>query len=327
MSLATENSKSKQEWTRSNKVRRATPGVVPGVPVDLSHSVDANGSLVTVAPADWLICFVPGLQKQWWHRFVNGKHKHVFAMRATETASWILVEPWWTRLMVTLLPSPDAVKFLRWGASGDILRVREAVPGEGNQARGWSNCAVLASFVLGRKSRTWTPHGLYLQLSKEPGVKHEDVEELLVQQFKNMVGRTSSDALKLGPESLSAAIEPLLVTLGRNMLSALMDPSLLQLCHTAVIEAERFPRATSIYHEYGLKPAVAMLTEVLEAANKRGELRIQDCALAANQFIAMLRGNIHFEAVLELRSPPSVAEIEARVRSVVNIFLHGLQKI
>ncbi len=40
--------------------------------------------------------------------------------------------------MVTLLSLADAVKFLRWGACGDILRVREAVPGRGNQARGWS---------------------------------------------------------------------------------------------------------------------------------------------------------------------------------------------
>ena len=326
MGQKSEHAQAKSKWAKSNAVRKATPDVVPGVPVDLSHSVDANGSLVTVAPADWLICFVPGLQKQWWHRFVNKKHKHVFAMRPTDTASWILVEPWWTRLMVTLLPSPDAVKFLRWGASGDILRVREAVPGEGNQARGWSNCAVLASFVLGRKSRTWTPHGLYLQLIKEPGAKHEDVQELLVEQFKNMVGRVASEALRLGPESLAAPIETVLLNLGRNMLSAMMDVSLLQLNHTAIIESERFPRATSIYHDYGLKPAIAMLTKVLEAANRKGEVRISDCALAASEFIAMLRGNIHFEAVLELRAPPSSEEIEARVRAVVSIFLHGLQK-
>ena len=277
-------------------------------------------------PADWLICFVPGLQKQWWHKFVNAKHKHVFAMRPTDTASWILVEPWWTRLMVTLLPSPDAVKFLRWGAAGDILRVREAVPGEGNQARGWSNCAVLASFVLGRKSRTWTPHGLFRQLMKEPGVRKESVEDLLVEQFKTMVGQTAAAALRIDAESLALPIEPLLINLGRNMLSAIMDPSLLQLCHTAIIEAERFPRATSIYYEYGLKPAIAMLTGVLEGAGKRGELRIVDSRLAASEFIAMLRGNIHFEAVLELRKPPSLKEVDARVRSVVRIFLHGLQQ-
>ena len=312
-------------WRQRNAARCATPDIVPGVPDDLSHSVDEYGSLVTVEPADWLICFVPGLQKQWWHRFVNARHKHVFAMRPTDTASWILVEPWWTRLMVTLLPSADAVKFLRWGASGDILRVREAVPGHGNQARGWSNCAVLASFVLGRASRTWTPHGLYLQLSREKGVKHENVEQLLVDQFTKLVGNKASDALKLSPEIVNAPLKDVLTSLGRNMLFAIMDPSLLQLCHTSVIEAERFPQAALVYSELGIKPAIAALTTVLKAANARGEACIPNCQRAAAQFIAILRGNVHLEAVIELRSPPSIAEAEARVRTTVAIFLHGVR--
>ena len=69
-----------------------------------------------------------------------------------------------------------------------------------------------------------------------------------------------------------------------------------------------------------------MLTEVLKGASKRGEVRIPDCGLAASEFIAMLRGNIYLEAVLELRGPPAAEEIDARVRSVVNSFLHGVQR-
>jgi AefR-like transcriptional repressor, C-terminal domain len=314
----------KTEWAPSNTIRKKTPDVVPGVPADLSHSVDQYGSLVTVPPADWLICFVPGLQKQWWHRFVNAKHKHVFAMRPTDTASWILVEPWWTRLMVTLLPSADAVKFLRWGASGDILRVREAVPGHGNQARGWSNCAVLSSFVLGRASHTWTPHGLYRQLCREKDVKHENVEELIVEQVNRMVGKASADALRLEPEVIAAPLETVLTHLGRDIVSAFMDPSILQLGRTAVIEAERFPRATRAYSERGIEPAIATLTRILKDASDRGDIKVQSCQQAASQFIAMLRGNMHLEAVLELREPPSAAEVDARVSAVVNGFLRGV---
>ncbi len=54
----------KTECASRNAFRKETWGAVPGVPIDLSHSVDQNGSLVTVPPAEWLICFVPGLQKQ-----------------------------------------------------------------------------------------------------------------------------------------------------------------------------------------------------------------------------------------------------------------------
>jgi hypothetical protein len=311
------------EWASRNAARRKTPDVVPGVPADLTHSVDQYGSLVTVPPAEWLICFVPGLQKQWWHRFVNAKHKHVFAMRPTDTASWILVEPWWTRLMVTLLPSADAVKFLRWGASGDILRVREAVPGHGNQARGWSNCAVLSSFVLGRASHTWTPHGLYRQLCREKDVKHENVEDLIVAQIDRMVGKASANALRLDPELIAAPLETVLTHLGRDLVFAFMDPSILQLGRMAVIEAERFPRAARAYCEHGMEPAVATLTRILQDASDRGDIKVRSCRQAASQFIAMLRGNMHLEAMLELREPPSAAEVDARVEAVVSGFLRG----
>jgi AefR-like transcriptional repressor, C-terminal domain len=295
-----------------------------GVPVDLSHGLDQDGALVTVPPAEWLICFVPGLQKQWWHRFVNAKHKHVFAMRPTDTASWIIVEPWWTRMMITLLPSDDAVRFLRWGASGDILRVREAVPGRANQARGWSNCAVLASFVLGRASHTWTPHGLYLQLCREKDTKHEDVEELLLAQFNRMIGKASADALKLDPDVIAAPLETVLTRLGRDITFAFMDPSILQLGRTAVVEAERFPRAARVFSERGMKPTIATLARILQDASDRGDIKVPNCQQAASEFIAMLRGNMHLEALMELREPPSADEVDERVSTAVKIFLRGV---
>jgi len=314
------------EWASRNALRRKASGAAPGVPADLSRAVDQYGSLVSLPPAEWLVCFVPGLQKQWWHRFVNAKHKHVYAMRPTDTASWILVEPWWTRLLVTLLPSADAVKYLRWGAAGDILRVREAIPGHGNQARGWSNCAVLSSFVLGRASHTWTPHGLYRQLCREPGVKHENVEDLLVEQIDRMVGKASADALRLAPELIGAPLETILTHLGRDLVFAFMDPSILQLGQMVVIEAERFPRATRAYSEHGLEPAISTVTRILQDASDRGEIQVRSCQQAASQFIAMLRGTMQFKAVLGLREPPSAAEVDERVSAVVSGFLHGVAR-
>src|SRR3569833_2900480 len=84
------------------------PGIVAeadlsGVPDDLVVEVDEDGSPVSKRPAEWLVCFVPGLQKQWWHRFSHPMHKHVFALRMVNDNEWLLFEPWWTRIMVTTL--------------------------------------------------------------------------------------------------------------------------------------------------------------------------------------------------------------------------------
>ncbi len=141
--------------------------------------VDKDGSPVTLVAGSWFVCFVPGLKKQWWQPFVHKKHKHVFAMRPEKSGEWILFEPWWHRLLTATITSEQARKFLLWGARGDVLYVRETIPGHGSQVRGWMNCAALASYLLGRPYWVWTPHRLYKLLLREPNVCRVDVSLLL----------------------------------------------------------------------------------------------------------------------------------------------------
>ena len=80
---------------------------------------------------------------------------------------------------------------------------------------------------------------------------------------------------------------------------------------------------TQIYDQHGLRPAIETVEHLLDAAKGRGEVVVADSRVAAGQFIAMLRGNLHLEAMLELRPAPTAAEMDERVRSAVRIFLHG----
>ncbi len=148
-------------------------------PEVIELEVDQDGSPVTLEARSWLVCFVPGLKKQWWHLFVHKVHKHVFAMRPAGPGEWTLFEPWWRRLLTATITSEQARKFLLWGARGDVLHVREAIPGRGSQVRGWMTCAALASYLLGRKYWVWTPHGLYKLLLREPNVCRVDVGRLV----------------------------------------------------------------------------------------------------------------------------------------------------
>lgn len=141
--------------------------------------VDSDGALVPLEAGSWFVCFVPGLDRQWWHRYVNKRHKHVFAIRPAAPDEWTLFEPWWHRLLTATITSEQARKFLLWGARGDVLLVREAIPGRGSQVRGWMTCAALVSYLLGRPYWVWTPHGLYERLLREPGVCGVDVSVLL----------------------------------------------------------------------------------------------------------------------------------------------------
>lgn len=156
--------------------------------------LNADGSLVQLDAADWFVCFVPGIEPEWWHAFVNKRHTHVFAMRPAENCKWTLFEPWWTRLLTATISSEQAKKFLQWGAQGDVLLVREAIPGRGSSIRGWMSCAALAAYLLGRPYWVWTPHALYRRLLRESNVCRIDVSEL-VQRDLTKLGMSGSRAV------------------------------------------------------------------------------------------------------------------------------------
>jgi hypothetical protein len=162
---------------------------------DLKSSLDGNGTLVSLRAVDWLVCFVPGLEQEWWHRFVHPAHQHVFAMRPLRGGLWLVVESWKKRLSVASVDVRDALKFMRWASVGDVLRAKEHLPGRALHTPGWSNCAVLTALLLGRRSWTWTPHGLYRRLVNEPGVSRVDMDTLLC-EMEQMSRCTEIDAVK-----------------------------------------------------------------------------------------------------------------------------------
>jgi len=138
-----------------------------------------DDSLVRLEPGSWFVCFVPPIARQWWHRLLHPVHAHVFALHPEPGGKWTVFEPWWTRLLVATIAPEQAAKFLRWGAQGDVLLVREAVPGGSTQLRGLLTCALLAAHMLGRTYFVWTPHQLYRRLIREPNVCRVDVSALL----------------------------------------------------------------------------------------------------------------------------------------------------
>ena len=118
-------------------------------------------------PGEWLVCFVPPKEKQWWHRYLRGPFKHCFALKHEGTNRWTLFEPWWSRILVATLTDAEANAFIAWGREGVILPVTEWIPGRSSQLRGWMSCAALVAHLLGRPYWVWTPRQLYNRLARE----------------------------------------------------------------------------------------------------------------------------------------------------------------
>lgn len=141
--------------------------------------LNPDGSLVEIEPGSWFVGFVPQIEREWWSFLAHETHKHCFALRPAGRRDWIVFESWWRRVLVATIDEEAAAKYLRWGHEGDVLLVREEVPGRSNQVRIWVNCANLIAHMLGRAYWVWTPHGLYRRLQREPGTCHVDTSVLL----------------------------------------------------------------------------------------------------------------------------------------------------
>ncbi|HKZ09975.1 MAG TPA: TetR/AcrR family transcriptional regulator C-terminal domain-containing protein [Rhodanobacteraceae bacterium] len=296
-------------------------------PETIDIEIDANGSPVTLEAADWLVCFVPGLRKQWWHGLVDAKHKHVFAMRMVDENTWLIMEPWWTRNMVNVLSFDQAVQFLRWAAAGDIIKVREAIPGHGSQTRGWSNCAVLVSFMLGRRYRTWSPHGLYKKLKAEQGAEVVDVSRLLVEHCTTVAIRTTQAVLGASTRQPDESLESILSYIGQGIVHARLTPAVIGIHKAAAAGSHLFKGAAEAYWANGPERVIERIRGLLEEANRRREINIADSILAARRFVAMLRNNLHRAIGGCVDAPPPEAQIHDYVKSIVTAFLHGASDV
>jgi hypothetical protein len=296
---------------------------VADVPDDLAIEIDHNDSPISKQPAEWLVCFVPGLKKQWWHRFTHPRHKHVFALKMVGDDQWVLVEPWWTRIMVTTLRTDEAVKFLRWGAAGSILRVTERIPGAGSQARGWANCAVLISLMLGRSYWTWTPHGLYKRLSAEDGVERVELDVFLEEKLTSTMHVMSEKALSDVPTLIKLSPEAAFMEFGRRISKVMFSSSSFSFYRLAVSEAPRFPAAAGAYFSHGPRQAVDVAKALISHFCASGRFRECNRERASRAFLSMLRGNLFQEIALGCRTEPDEKDLDLRIKSVVEFFLRG----
>jgi hypothetical protein len=103
----------------------------------------------------------------------------------------------------------------------------------------------------------------------------------------------------------------------------MMSSSAISLYKAAVSDSNRFRDAAAAYWTFGPKRAMDRICDVLEDARRRGEIKVDDCSLAARRFVAMLRGDLLLEVVFGLRASPNPVEIHVHAMSVVAMFLRG----
>lgn len=121
----------------------------------------------------------------------------------------------------------------------------------------------------------------------------------------------------------AASDEPVEVTLHRLAVSFaafLFSPGAQEMFRVCIAESGRFPELGAAFYAAGPAQARVRLIEFFQAATARGELAIEDPAVAADQFAALCKAGLFLRALLRVR-PATEAEVARIADEAVRTFL------
>ncbi len=101
----------------------------------------------------------------------------------------------------------------------------------------------------------------------------------------------------------------------RMVLSAMMRPESIALFRIVVAEAQRFPEVGKLFDRMTREASVAIVGELAR------RLGLRDGDAFADDFIALVRGDIYFRVLIGAVAQPSDAEIAAQARRAVERLL------
>ena len=162
------------------------------------------------------------------------------------------------------------------------------------------------------------------QVSKQTVYKHFLSKQQL---FAEIVRATTSQAADPVGEDARALgdshdVGADLRDLGRRLLTLVMQPGILRLRRLVIAEAGRFPDLGRTFMEQGTGRTGQVLAAAFERLAARGELRLDDPALAAAQFNWLVLARPINEAMLLGRhDTPDPAEIVRHVDDGVRMFM------
>jgi AcrR family transcriptional regulator len=122
------------------------------------------------------------------------------------------------------------------------------------------------------------------------------------------------------PQSLMAALE----AFGSQVLGEVTHPTVLGVYQLAIAEANRAPAIARTLQAQGRDASRAPLKKILVQAREAGLLQ-GDCTEIAEQFTALLWGDLMIGLLLRLAPEPTASELKRRARSAAAaiVKLHG----
>jgi AcrR family transcriptional regulator len=150
-------------------------------------------------------------------------------------------------------------------------------------------------------------------------VYFDSKEELFAVVAREACKAQAENLLALDPDDHD--VEAVLTRLGQGYARFQNQPGLMSPIRTVISISERMPAIGKLFYETGPAVGVAMLRRYLETQVAAGYLAVDDCEVAAAQFLESCRATIHKRLLFNAGDPPTEAHIVHVVGIAVRTFL------
>jgi TetR/AcrR family transcriptional regulator, mexJK operon transcriptional repressor len=147
--------------------------------------------------------------------------------------------------------------------------------------------------------------------------RYSSKDALFLAVVESVQGRMLSAVSAAGPH----AIRDRLHRIARELLDVVLDSSSLSLSRIALGASYRFPTLGHSIYGARIKELHAVLADIVEQAAKEGCLLVDDPTVAAEQFLALIRGELHLHCLYDPSFRPSSAKIERQINAGIDCFM------
>lgn len=114
-----------------------------------------------------------------------------------------------------------------------------------------------------------------------------------------------------------------LTVLGRRFLDLVLSADAIALHRIILGEVTRFPVLGEVFWHAGPERNLTQIEAFLRSAAASGTLCLRDARLAAEQFVSLVRGEIHLRQLLRLEQETGERQIRTAVKAAVETFLRA----
>lgn len=162
-------------------------------------------------------------------------------------------------------------------------------------------------------------------IAKQAGVSKATVyahftnkEDLFEALIRHECQNIRDSIYKPDPDTADVAGE--LRKMARNITDLFIRQDGLALYRILVPVAPRFPRLAAIFYREGPEIGRQTFATYLQEAERQGRLTVPDAELAAEQFIALIRGDLDLDSTL-MAAPRAAERIDALIDGGIRVFL------